>query len=96
VVTVDGAPASPDQLRMVEGLVGMDLDGDGAVPPGAPDLFGGLQQMMAAVPPPGPPSAPHAGGGDRLAALERLAALRDSGALTEDEFQAEKRRLLAT
>jgi hypothetical protein len=26
--------------------------------------------------------------------LERLAALRDSGALTEDEFQAQKRRLL--
>lgn len=33
-------------------------------------------------------------GDDTLDQLERLAALRDSGALTEDEFQAQKRRLL--
>lgn len=31
---------------------------------------------------------------DRLAQLERLAKLRDSGALTDEEFAAEKRRLL--
>jgi hypothetical protein len=40
-----------------------------------------------------------AGGGaapDRLGELERLARLRDSGALTEAEFEAEKRRLLGT
>lgn len=32
--------------------------------------------------------------GIRLEQLRQLAALRDSGALTEDEFQAEKRRIL--
>jgi len=32
--------------------------------------------------------------GVRLEQLRQLAALRDSGALTEDEFQAEKRRIL--
>lgn len=38
--------------------------------------------------------APPPAGGDRVAQLERLAALRSSGALTEEEFEAEKRRLL--
>ena len=40
-----------------------------------------------------PGSAPP-GDTDRLAALERLAALHNSGALTDDEFAAEKRTLL--
>ncbi|MQA75512.1 MAG: hypothetical protein GEU88_14420 [Solirubrobacterales bacterium] len=40
-------------------------------------------------------SAPAAAGADpRVAELERLAGLRDSGALSEEEFAAEKRRLL--
>jgi hypothetical protein len=34
------------------------------------------------------------GEGIRLERLKTLAALRDSGALTEEEFQAEKRRIL--
>jgi putative oligomerization/nucleic acid binding protein len=33
-------------------------------------------------------------GGDRISELERLAKLRESGALTESEFQAQKQRLL--
>jgi hypothetical protein len=32
--------------------------------------------------------------GTRLERLKTLAALRDSGALSEEEFQAEKRRVL--
>lgn len=36
------------------------------------------------------------GADDRVGALERLAALRDKGALTEAEFQAEKARILAS
>jgi hypothetical protein len=32
--------------------------------------------------------------GIRIEALKNLAALRDSGALTDDEFEAEKRRIL--
>jgi hypothetical protein len=39
-------------------------------------------------------AAPATAAGDRVAQLERLAALRDSGALTDAEFEAEKRRLL--
>lgn len=34
--------------------------------------------------------------GIRIQQLQNLAALRDSGALTEDEFEAEKRRILET
>ena len=34
--------------------------------------------------------------GVRLEQLRQLAALRDSGALTEEEFEAEKRRILET
>ncbi len=41
----------------------------------------------APVPPPAPAS-------DRIAQLTQLAALRDSGALTEAEFEAEKSKLL--
>ncbi|MFN8111888.1 MAG: SHOCT domain-containing protein [Solirubrobacterales bacterium] len=38
------------------------------------------------------PSSP--GGSDPLSLIERLAALRDSGALSEEEFTAQKRRIL--
>jgi hypothetical protein len=36
------------------------------------------------------------GGADRISELERLAALRDKGVLTESEFQAEKARMLGS
>jgi hypothetical protein len=44
---------------------------------------------------PGAGASDAGGGDDRLAQLERLAKLRDSGALTETEFQTEKARLLS-
>ncbi|ORV12732.1 hypothetical protein AWB95_12605 [Mycobacterium celatum] len=42
------------------------------------------------------PADPYAAGdeGIKLEQLKTLSALRDSGALTEEEFQAEKRRIL--
>lgn len=50
-------------------------------------------------PPPAPPAPPAAAPAspevDLVAGLSRLAHLRDSGALTEEEFQAAKARLLA-
>ncbi|WJJ09790.1 SHOCT domain-containing protein [Prescottella equi] len=65
-------------------------------------------QVAAAAPVPAPPAAPAAppappvpaslpaGDADALiSALERLAALLDSGILTDAEFQAQKARLLA-
>jgi hypothetical protein len=41
-----------------------------------------------------PAPQPQAGGDTRIAELERLAQLRDSAVLSEEEFAAEKRRLL--
>ena len=42
--------------------------------------------------------APHAigGGGDHIAELERLAKLRDSGALTDAEFEQQKAKILGS
>lgn len=56
------------------------------------------QQYAAPPPPPAyaPPAAPPpAAPQDRMEALERLAALHNSGALTDEEFAFEKRRILA-
>ena len=69
-VTINGQPASPEEIARFEALTGMDLNGDG------------ITGSAAAT------------SDDRVAALERLAALHASGALTADEFAAEKRRLL--
>jgi hypothetical protein len=79
-------------------------------PPGTTAMFGagGAFGMAGGVPgaatpgvpgavPPAPAAAPAAatpGPDDHIAALERLGDLRDRGILTEDEFQAEKRRVL--
>jgi hypothetical protein len=42
------------------------------------------------------PAAAAAGGGDHLADLERLAKLRDSGALTDAEFEQQKAKILGS
>ena len=54
------------------------------------------QQAMAAAPAPAPAPAPAAGGisDDVVAQLRELAQLKDDGILTEDEFAAQKARLL--
>jgi hypothetical protein len=49
----------------------------------------GQQQVMPAAPP--PPASP----ADRIAQLQELAKLRDSGVLTPEEFEREKQRVLA-
>ena len=46
------------------------------------------------APTPAPPAAD--GGGDHLAELERLAKLRDSGALTDAEFEQQKAKILGS
>jgi hypothetical protein len=54
--------------------------------------------MAAASPapqaPPAPSAPPAAPAADPVAQLERLGALRDSGVLTEAEFQAQKAKIL--
>lgn len=50
------------------------------------------QQQYAAPP---PPAAPAGGTDDVIAQLQKLGELRDQGILTEDEFAAEKAKVLA-
>jgi hypothetical protein len=59
------------------------------------------QQMESAAPPPPPPQAPPppaapaaAAGDDVLDQLTKLGALRDSGVLTDEEFAAQKAKIL--
>jgi Short C-terminal domain len=55
------------------------------------------EQDASAYPPEqyAPPPAPAAGGEDRVQQLKDLAALKEQGVLTEQEFAAEKARILA-
>ena len=43
-----------------------------------------------------PPATPAASGDDRVEQLKELAALKDQGVLTDEEFAAEKARVLAS
>jgi transcription initiation factor TFIID subunit TAF12 len=49
---------------------------------------------MAAQAPPPPPAAPAAGGGDVVAQLTKLGELKAQGILTEEEFNAQKAKIL--
>jgi Short C-terminal domain len=52
-------------------------------------------QQYAAPPPPPPPPAPAPSGESVVDQLKDLAALKDQGVLTEEEFAAQKARILA-
>jgi Short C-terminal domain len=52
------------------------------------------QQSAEQAPAAAPAPAPAAAGPDPIEQLTQLAALKDSGALTEEEFEAEKAKLL--
>ncbi|MBF6278632.1 MULTISPECIES: SHOCT domain-containing protein [Nocardia] len=59
----------------------------------------GLRWAEQEPPPQQPPpraAAPAAGGVDRLSALKQLGELKAQNVLTEEEFQAEKARILAS
>jgi Short C-terminal domain len=56
-----------------------------------PAYMGGGQAAPAAAPPPAAAPA----GDDNIAKLKELGELRDSGVLTEAEFEAQKAKLLA-
>lgn len=53
------------------------------------------EEAPEAAPASDPASASTAAGPDPIEQLTKLAALRDSGALTEAEFEAEKAKILA-
>lgn len=121
-VSVNGQPASAEQIAQFETMTGMDLDGDGVVgaagsagaasPSGTPNavqvvsgdeaqrllgtFLGATDQPLGTATGTVTGTAPGAPPDDasRVGALERLAALHASGALTDAEFNAEKRRIL--
>jgi hypothetical protein len=53
------------------------------------------QQAYAEPPPPAPPAAAASDPDADLARLQQLGELRDSGVLTEAEFQVQKERILS-
>ena len=53
------------------------------------------QQQQYAPPPPAPAPAAPAAGDDMIAKLQQLGELRDQGILTDEEFAAQKAKLLA-
>ena len=57
---------------------------------------GGAGFSPAPAQPAGGGATASAGGGDSVAELERLAKLRDSGALTDAEFEAQKAKILGS
>ncbi len=54
------------------------------------------QQQAPAAPPPSAPAATAPGGDDRLAQLQQLGELKQQGILTDEEFAAEKARILGS
>jgi hypothetical protein len=59
-----------------------------------------MQQQGGGAPPPEPapapaPAAPTSGANDRIAQLQQLASLHESGALTDEEFAAAKAQVLS-
>jgi membrane protease subunit (stomatin/prohibitin family) len=54
------------------------------------------QQAQPQAPPPAPAAAPATGGTDMVSRIKELASLKDSGVLTQDEFNAAKAKLLSS
>ncbi len=99
MVMINGRPATPEELKQYEAMTGMDLDGDGKIASGAAAPAGGIQSMIAGAMAAAQQGMPGVGdqpgkADDRVAALERLAALKAGGALTDAEFETEKQRIL--
>jgi hypothetical protein len=78
-----------DAISRAEQALGMDLNGDGVIGgPASPSA-----QATPSVPT-APAAPPAAGGDDTISRLERLAKLRDTGLITADEFEGQKRKIL--
>ncbi len=54
------------------------------------------QPQPAQAPPPPPPAAPTGGGESTIDQLKELAELKSQGILTEEEFAAQKAKILAS
>ena len=60
------------------------------------DREAAYQQQVAPAPAPAPAPVAAASAVDPIAQLKQLGELRDSGVLTEDEFQAQKAKILGS
>ena len=69
--------------------IAIDWDGAGSAP-----ARGEVRPAAGATDPGAAPTATPSSGGDSVAELERLVKLRDSGALTDAEFEQQKARIL--
>src|SRR4051795_9650680 len=106
-IQVMGGNLNADEYRaaiqMAEHTMGMDLDGDGkvagrAAPAGGSPMaawMNAAQQAYSAYSVP-PTPAPAPASDDPVSKLERLAKLLDEGAITRDEFDAEKKKILGS
>jgi hypothetical protein len=84
-----------EAMARAEQALGIDLDGDGAVgAAGAGVGAAGTPADAAGAPDSADPLAAPEEQGDVVSRLERIAKLRDAGALTDDEFERMKQRLL--
>ncbi|MEU2395688.1 SHOCT domain-containing protein [Streptomyces sp. NPDC007369] len=54
------------------------------------------QQYAAPPPPPPPPPAADVGMDDKISQLKELSTLKEQGVLTEEEFAAQKARILSS
>ena len=65
---------------------------------GQEERLAALEQQQAPAPPAAPaaPAAPAGGGVDVVGELTKLKGLLDAGVLTPDEFEAAKRKVLAS
>ncbi len=57
-------------------------------------LFGEVAETFVGMTAPAPPGAVSAGGQDTVAMLQQLADLHSQGILTDEEFAAQKAKLL--
>jgi hypothetical protein len=58
------------------------------------DRSAAYEEQMAAAAPPPPAAAPQPAGDDTISQLERLGALLEQGILTDEEFAAQKAKIL--
>ncbi len=98
IVNLSGEAPDPAKIAKLEQMLGRDLDGDGGIGTVggvAAGLIPGTSMPGQGLAPP-PAGPPPASPDDRVAALERLAVLREKGLLTDAEFAAEKQRILGS
>jgi uncharacterized protein DUF3592 len=90
----DRYPVWYDRSDPTKWMYGSDMD-PGVAPPDVQALFAAAQQQAAFNAPVPAPAAPPAPATDPLSEIARLNELRMQGALTDEEFQSAKDRLLA-